>query len=350
MANGINTDPGINDTPNYLNITEAHSGSNGNFTVQKLAMMGQYSSDIEDYDDEENDGGGGLTRNSRFSRSIRKAYGAGRITLLDMGNRRVAGSNTNVGQRPDQANVQTENVNENTNVKVLSRLSRSAENLHIFKAPFRRKAPSLGSPLPNEDPQKTVTSNTAANIQRTASTSSVDLQSHNTNHRKTPVKTKGPMLKLVGSMTDLTVRRRRSPTHSPTSPSPMTPLSRLHDDYSRRVPCLQTSERQHRPSPVRARVLSLEHSPLLHHQPEYDVISQQHQVLINPVFVDPPVKAEETSPVISAHYKSWAVATSGYNEMAECNTSPLNQKETLQHHEQTVVNSLSDEVRQLTRG
>ncbi|XP_067341829.1 uncharacterized protein spata13 isoform X2 [Channa argus] len=347
MANGkivANSDLGIDDTTNHLNIAEAHHVSNGNSTDQTLAMIGQRSSDTEDYDDEENDGDG-LTRNSRFSRSIRRAYGAGRISLLDLGNGRITGDNGNESkdtQRPDQTSRvsgQSEHIIESTHVKVPSRLSRSAENLNIFKAPFRRKAPSPGTTSPQEGPQKTSTSTREPNIQRTASASSVDLQGH----KKSPVKTKRPMLKLVGSMTDLTVRRRRSPPRSPTSPSPMSPLSLLHDDYSRRVPCLQTNERKRRPSPVRARVMSVEHTPLVHHQPVYDISSQQHQVLISPAFLDPPERAEQTSPGISAHYKSQTVATASGQQTAESHTSTLIQKEPLQKQEQTEIKSLTNE-------
>lgn len=346
IANGTivaNTDPGIDDVTTQ-HSAEAHCVSNGNLTIQKMAMMHQFSSDIEDYDDED-DEGGDLTRNSRFSRSIRRAYGAGRISLHDMGNGRATKSHTNESKvtATSKVSIRTENMNESTNVKVLNRLSKSAENLNIFKAPFRRKALSPCPPSPQEDLQRTTTSN----IQRTASASSVDLQGHATD-RKTTVKTKAPMLKLVGSMTDLTVRRKRSPSHSPTSPSPISPLCRLHDDYSRRVPCLQTSERRRRPSPVRARVMSLERPLLFNHQPEFHVSPQQHQVLISPVYVDPLDRTEQTSTGISAHFMSQDVATaSGYKQTTECDTSPLIQKEPLQQQEHAEVNSLTSEVREL---
>ncbi|XP_026217834.1 spermatogenesis-associated protein 13 isoform X2 [Anabas testudineus] len=342
MVNGTivaNADPGMDDIANQLNCGEARCVSNGNLTIQKMAMRGQYSSDIEDYEDED-DEGSGLTRNSRFSRSIRRAYGAGRISLHDMSNGRAAKSNTNESTDTSKVDVQTENMTENTNVKVLNRLSKSADNLHIFKTPFRRKAPSPCPPSPQEVPHQTTTSN----IQRTASASSVDLRGRATN-RKAPVKTKEPMLKLVGSMTDLTIRRKRSPSHSPTTPSPMSPLSRLHDDYSRRVPCLQSSERRRRPSPVRARALSVEHTPLVHHQSELHVNLQQHQVHTSPVYVDSLDGTEQTSAGISAHFKSQVAATaSGCKQTRECDSSPLNQKESLQQEEHTEVNSLTSEV------
>ncbi|TDG97297.1 hypothetical protein EPR50_G00224360 [Perca flavescens] len=350
MTNGTgvaNIDPGLDDAANHLNLAEGYSVSNGNFAGQKLAVISRCGSDIEDYDDEENDEGDGLTRNTRLSRSIRRAYGAGRISLLDTGNRRLAGRSTNEAtdsQKPDQTsrvNVQTKNMNDNTNVNVLSRLSKSAENLHVFKAPFRRKAQFPGPPPLQEEPKRTSTSSETPNIQRTASASSVDLRDHAVSRRKSPVMTKGPMLKLVGSMTDLTVRRRRSPSPSPTSPSPLSPLTRLHDDYSRRVPCLTTSERQRRPSPVRARVMSVEHTPLVHLQPESDASPQLQQVLLSQVSVEPPEGTEQASP---AHYELLTVATtSSYKQTAECDSSPLCQKEHSQQQQETEVNMLPNE-------
>lgn len=330
---------GLEETSDQLKFTEGYSGSNGTFPSQNLALTSQCESDIEDYyddDDGENNEGDGFTRNTRFSRSIRRAYGAGRISLFDVENGRAAGlsASTTDGQKPDETsevNSQSEKMNENANVKVIGRLSKSAENLHIFKVPFRRKAPPQGPSPTEEDPQGSSNSNRTSSIQRTASASSVDLQGH-ASRRRSPVKTKGPMLKLVGSMTDLTVRRRRSPSPSPTSPSLMSPLSRLHDDYSRRVPCFATSERQRRPSPVRARVLSVGHTPLVHPQPECDDNQQQHQVLISSSTEGPPETAELTSPDNAAFESLPLTSTS----TADGDSPPL-QAEPLQQQELTEV-------------
>lgn len=355
MANGrvVNhIDPQLDDAANHLKIAEGVYVSNGS---TKLAGMSEFGSDIEDYDDEENDDGDSLQRNSRFSRSIRRAYGPGRISLLDMGNGRIPGKSTDEAvdtQKADQnskVNAQTENMSENTNVKVLSRLSKSAENLHIFKAPFRRKAPSPGHPSHQADSQRMNASNGSTNIQRTASASSVDLRGHAGSCRKNPVKAKGQMLKLVGSMTDLTIRHKRSPSSSPTSPPPMSPLTRLHDDYSRRVPCLTASERQRRPSPIRARVMSVEHNPLIHLESEH-VTSQQHQVVV-PVSLEPPERTEETLPKTSvlSHSDSFTVAIrSGYKwtENTEVSSSMLGQEALTQSQEQSEFNSLSVKVRE----
>lgn len=349
LANGTgvaNFDPGLDDA-NHLKFADGYGVSNGSFYGRTFAAMSHCGSDIEDFDDEENEEGDGLTRNTRSSRSIRRAYGAGRISILDTGNRMVAGSGTSEAtdsRKPDRTssiNVQTKNVNESTNVKVLSRLSRSAENLHIFKAPFRSKGPSPGPPLLQEDTQRTSTSNGTANIQRTASASSVDLQGHAVGSRKSPAMTKGPMLKLVGSMTDLTVRRRRSPSPSPTAPTPLSPLTHLHDDYSRRVPCLASSGRQRRPSPVRARVMSVERTPLVPLQPEYSDGPQQHQVLISLVSVEPPEGTEQTAHH-EPHYESLTPATTGGYK--GCDSSSLSHEEASQQQDQTEVNMLPNEA------
>ncbi|XP_061522763.1 spermatogenesis-associated protein 13 isoform X1 [Phycodurus eques] len=230
--------------------------SNGNFTES------QYDSDI----DEDEDIDEGFQRNTRFSRSMRKAYGAGRITLMDMDEESLAGGSTD--HKKAKINGQAENTSNGT---VLSRLSKSADNLHVFKMPFKRKAPT---PSPQAAPQGTTTSNGTPNIQRTTSASSMDLDVC----RKSPVGVKGQMLKLVGSMTDLSVLQRRSHSPSPGPPAAMSPLSRLHDDYSRRIPCRTSSERQRRPSPVRPRILSAGQAPLVHAPSERDIAALQRHV------------------------------------------------------------------------
>ncbi|XP_051910452.1 spermatogenesis-associated protein 13 isoform X1 [Hippocampus zosterae] len=244
-----------------LSAAAAEYPSKGNLTASR------YDSDI----DEDEDVAEGLQRNSRFSRSMRKAYGAGRITMSDMDEESHAAGCTD--HKKAKINGQAENA---SNATVLSRLSKSADNLQVFKIPFRRKAPT---PSPQPTPQRTTTSNGTPNIQRTSSASSVDLGSL----RRSPVRVKGQMLKLMGSITDVNVLRRPSDSPSPGPPVPMSPLSRLHDDYSRRVPCRSTSERRRRPSPVRPRVLSaghtpLVHAPLVHAPPKEDVATLQHQV------------------------------------------------------------------------
>lgn len=335
LATGTSAGEEAND-----HLTGGKTVSNGNSADQNL-VMSQCDSDFEDYYDDIDDEEGnadGLTRNTVFSRSIRRAYGAGRISLYDMGNGRLVGRSTSVtDERPSQStnvNSQQEKTNETSNVKVLSRLSRSAENLHIFRAPFRRKAPASGSSVPDEELQRPVRAHVATSIQRAASASSVDLQDHPLSQRRNPVKTKGPMLKLVGSVTDLTVRRRQTPSPSPTSPSLMSPLSRLHDDYSRRAPCLTASERRQRPPPIRARVLSVGHIPLVHPQPPDEVF--------HPVFGDPSETNGATSPGNSARPESTAEAAAPEDK---CDSTTLSQEETSPTQDPTDMTTLAVTVR-----
>ncbi|XP_041717707.1 uncharacterized protein spata13 isoform X2 [Coregonus clupeaformis] len=263
-----------------LRCGEGYRVSNGVSVGQPMAGLSPCGSDNED-EEEVVDEEDGLQRNTWFSRSIRRAYGAGRITLLDAGQGKRGegpGLGVSTNQRPGSGSGSVSEVNlhleESVNVNVLSRLSKSADNLHLFKGPFRRKVPSpFLSPAPQIDSPG---ANGGPSIQRTASASSGDLRerSQSPGRFRSPLRSKGHMLKLVGSMTDLTVRRKLNP-------SPVTPLSllsRLHDDYSRRTPCLPASDRQRRPSPARTRAaverkrnstsVSLEHMPTIHPQPQ----------------------------------------------------------------------------------
>ncbi|XP_014015021.2 uncharacterized protein spata13 isoform X2 [Salmo salar] len=277
-----------------LRCGEGYRVSNGVSIGQQMAGLSPYGSDNEDEEvvDEED----GLQRNTWFSRSIRRAYGAGRISLLDAGQGKRGegpGLGVSTNQRPGSGSGSVSEVNLHLeesvteNVDTLSRLSKSADNLHLFKGPFRHKvpcpSPQTDSPGANGDPS----------IQRTASASSGDHRDRSQSpvRFRSPVGAKGHMLKLVGSMTDLTVRRRPnpSPVTSPGSPvTPLSPLSRLHDDYSRRTPCLPASDRQRRPSPARTRAAAerkrnstsvrLEHTPTIQPQSEYhpDPQSEYH--------------------------------------------------------------------------
>ncbi|MEQ2235611.1 hypothetical protein ILYODFUR_004048 [Ilyodon furcidens] len=343
---GNSSEADLADATNHLKTADGNHVSNGNLADQISAEFKQYGSDIEDYDDEDADSG--LTRNSRFSRSIRRAYGAGRITLLDIENGRRVGSDKNVTtcstQKPNhrsKVDIQTETQKENSFVKPLSRLSKSAENLHIFKLPARRKSPCPEPPSSQEDPQRTTLSNGTPSIQRTSSTSSVDLRG-----RSSPMKNKGSMVKLIGSMTDLTARRKQGLPPSPTSPSLMSPLSRLHDDYSRRVLCLPTSERQRRPVAITAQVNSIKCTPLIHAAPENNAGLGSYQGVIDPLSSEPRDLPEQISADISAQYELLpAPAASNSKQMVQRVSPPLSQREASQHQGQLDFDSLPNEVK-----
>lgn len=340
---GSSSEPDLADVTHHLKTAEGNHVSNGSLTDQISAAVRQYDSDFEE--DDEEDAESGLKRNSRFSRSIRRAYGAGRITLLDIDNGRRVRSGKydacSTQKHTSKVNVSMETQKENINVKVLSRLSKSAENLHIFRLPARRKSQCPGPASPQEDRQRLPLSNGTQSIQRTSSASSVDLRG------RSPTKNKGAMVKLIGSMTDLTGRRKQSLSPSPTSPSPMSPLSRLHDDYSRRVPCLQASERQRRPIAVAAQVDPVKCTPLVHAEPENLAdLQSPHRGVIDPLSSEPRDSPEQISADISAQQElSPASATSNSKQMVECVSAPLSEGEASQHQQQPGFAALPNEVR-----
>uniref|UniRef100_A0A671SZ73 Spermatogenesis-associated protein 13-like n=1 Tax=Sinocyclocheilus anshuiensis TaxID=1608454 RepID=A0A671SZ73_9TELE len=230
-------------------IQETDKVSNG------TAQTGKTSSVLDEDDCEENLSG--FQRNSHFSQSIRKAYGAGRISLLD-----IVKTESPSNSEPDPSStvesvVPCKNLETQENVKGLKRLSKSADNLHVFKSHFRRKA----------EPQNPECPSTIF-LQRTNSSSLVDLQEHGSGRRQSPMRTRGHLQTLVGSLTDLSVKRKITP--GPVSRKPLSPLSQLHDDYSRRTPCVPMSGRQQRPSPIPSKVQQAnthQHTPILHPAP-----------------------------------------------------------------------------------
>uniref|UniRef100_A0A8C1WEX3 Spermatogenesis associated 13 n=1 Tax=Cyprinus carpio TaxID=7962 RepID=A0A8C1WEX3_CYPCA len=236
-----------------IQIQETDKVSNG------TAQTGKTSSVLDEDDCEEDVSG--FQRNSHFSQSIRKAYGAGRISLLD-----IVKTESPSNSDPDPSK----------NVKGLKRLSKSADNLHVFKSHFRRKA----EPQNPECPSTII-------LQRTNSSSLADLQEHDSGQRQSPMRTRGHLQKLVGSLTDLSVKRKNTP--SPFSRKPLSPLSQLHDDYSRRTPCVQMSGRQRRPSPTPSKAQQAnthQHNPTLHPAPSCPLLDprldtyQQGQCLL----------------------------------------------------------------------
>ncbi|CAL8312333.1 unnamed protein product [Merluccius merluccius] len=323
------------DADSRLKCAEQRDISNGLPAGQQLSLVSQYGSEEEE---DEEGVGDGPCRNTRFSRSIRRAYGAGRLSILDTGPKRPGRNGTGRSaadsQKPFQGSESDVSLDgerpEANGAKVLSGLSRSAENLSLFKTPFRHKAPSPSpgpAPPPSHQPDSPGTPGPAGTpgIQRTASVSSVDVRGRSAQRWMSPLITKEHMRKLVGSMTDLTARRRGpSPGPSPAPSSSSTPRSRLHDDYSRRIPCLPAAERQRRPSPARSRsaaprgervaaAVTLEYTPEVHAQPGSESVSPvQHQVLISTVPLLPAEPSEptgRTSPCVSLESEPLSAAS-----------------------------------------
>ncbi|XP_035272123.1 uncharacterized protein spata13 isoform X2 [Anguilla anguilla] len=226
----------------YSTAATQHKSEEGQGVVNGLSLG-------EDTWDEEGGGGEGLNRNSRFSRSLRMAYEDGRITLLQV---EAELNSSSPLQLPAPTALSQEllcppaPIQTTANAIARSRLSTSADNLHFFRGPFRRRPP-----CPQHGDQQ---ASVAHGIKRTASTSSVVPRNHSPLHIRAQVQ------KLVCSMNDLSVRQRSGPAPAPSPCSDRSALSRLHDDYSRRVPCYHDSERQRRCLAVRSREANKEHN------------------------------------------------------------------------------------------
>lgn len=190
-------------------------------------------------DDEDDEDGSGLHRNSHFSRSIRRAYRTGRIPLLDHVSKQPECLTSQAHpSRPRPCSSIEPAGPESENQKFLtSRLTRSADNLHVFKSPSRRKVP----PNPPQSPETP----SATKIHRSSSATSVDTSEGVSSRSRRNAGVRGRVRKFVGSLTDLSGNQKPAAV---TLASEST-LSRLHDDYSRRTPCRPVTERQRRPTP-----------------------------------------------------------------------------------------------------
>ncbi|KAL0156690.1 hypothetical protein M9458_047936, partial [Cirrhinus mrigala] len=288
------------------------NGSNGTARTVKTSSV----SDEDDCEEELS----GFQRNSHFSQSIRKAYGAGRITLLD-----IVKTESPSTSEPDPSSavesvVPSKNLETQENVKVLKRLSKSVDNLHVFKSPFRRKVTSA-------DPQNPECPSTII-LQRTSSSSSVDLQEHGSGQQQSP-RRRGHLQKLVGSLTDLSVKRKNTPGSS--SKPPLSPLSQLHDDYSRRIPCVPMSGRQRRPSPTPSKAQEAntrKHIPNLHPAPSCPTIFSFN--------LEPPSK---TTAQISDYVQ---VAVSSTDLCSDAPDSPMEKYcEPMECHQNGITNNYS---------
>ncbi|KAK6486290.1 hypothetical protein HHUSO_G9855, partial [Huso huso] len=199
-------------------------------------------SDVEERDDS-------FQRNTHRSRSIRRAYGVGRINLLDSG-KGEARSNC---PRPLSPVIQEPRGCPHSDMdsgKVVYRRSKSIDNLNFLKkSSFKRKSTSnLADPKPANESQR---------IGRAVSTSSMDSDKipgveRRSKRWKSPIRAKDfdRVLKLVSGVTDA-ARRKESPPPLSEPASRARPNSRLHDDYSRRVSSSSENERRRGLSPAR---------------------------------------------------------------------------------------------------
>lgn len=201
------------------------------------------NSDGEESDDS-------FLRNTRRSRSIRRAYGIGRINLLDTDKIQDNRKST----RPVSPVIQESQVSEvvmkdsETN-KVIYRRSKSTDNLNFLKkSSFKRKSTSNLTDLKVANEKQT--------LERTTSISSADSDKNNRNSEQRSKRWKSPIrakdfdrvLKLVSNVTDVALKKdspkKETSSFSEQNQKTTRPNSRLHDDYSRRVSSSTENDRR----------------------------------------------------------------------------------------------------------
>ncbi|EFB22151.1 hypothetical protein PANDA_009478, partial [Ailuropoda melanoleuca] len=186
-------------------------------------------SDPEEADD-------AFQRSTHRSRSIRRAYGLGRISLLDC--EKLQGTQNHVRplapvtQEPTVCEIL---VKDSENNSIIYRKSKSTDNLNFLKkSSFKRKSTSNLTDLKgaHEKPAP----------RRTLSSSSADSEKFGGSERRTkrwksPLRAKDfdRVLRFVSSATDAAWRRESPRSGAPEASQRLQVHSRLHDAYSRRV-------------------------------------------------------------------------------------------------------------------
>ncbi|KAJ6662305.1 hypothetical protein lerEdw1_012469 [Lerista edwardsae] len=200
------------------------------------------NSDGEESDD-------AFLRNTRRSRSIRRAYGIGRINLLDTDKIQDHQNST----RPVSPVIQESQtcgivVTDSETNKVIYRRSKSTDNLNFLKkSSFKRKSTSNLTDLRVASDSQTPP--------RTTSTSSMDSDKTNRNSERRSKRWKSPIrardfdrvLKLVSNVADVTLKKdspKKETFPSNEQNQRTRPNSRLHDDYSRRVSSSTENDRR----------------------------------------------------------------------------------------------------------
>ncbi|XP_076787022.1 spermatogenesis-associated protein 13 isoform X3 [Arvicanthis niloticus] len=184
---------------------------------------GSDCSDPEDMED-------AFQRSTHRSRSIRRAYGLGRISLLDLGRQPVP--------EPAVCEIQVRDP-EPSRVVPLPRRSKSIDSLSVLKSSFKRKSASNLTELQGDRQVPP----------RTLSGFFTDSEKPGGSERRTrrwrsPIRAKDfdRVLRLVSNVKDA-AWKREAPRSAAPSPGPgqgdanplLGPRSKLHDDYSRRT-------------------------------------------------------------------------------------------------------------------
>ncbi|CAI5773169.1 spermatogenesis-associated protein 13 isoform X2 [Podarcis lilfordi] len=194
---------------------------------------------VSDHSDGE-EGDDSFLRNTRRSRSIRRAYGIGRINLLDTD--KIQGhqdATRTVSPVIQEAPICEIVVKDSESSKVIYRRSKSTDNLNFLKkSSFKRKSTSNLTDLKVVNEKQTP--------QRTTSISSADSDKASRNSERQSKRWKSPIrakdfdrvLKLVSNVADVALKKDSPKNEIPSSNEPNQRTrsnSRLHDDYSRRV-------------------------------------------------------------------------------------------------------------------
>ncbi|KFP55521.1 hypothetical protein N322_06518, partial [Cariama cristata] len=207
-------------------------------------------------------------RNTHRSRSIRRAYGAGRINLLDADKVRSHHNCT----RPTSPVIAEPKiceilVKDSENNRIIYRRSKSSDNLNFLKkSSFKRKSTSNLTDLKVANEKQMPT--------RTVSVTSADSDKTGGNPERRSKRWKSPIrakdfdrvLKLVSNVTDA-AWKKDGPKSTAPSPSEQSQRarsnSRLHDDYSRRVSSSTDHDRKRCTSPLPTPDSSLPGTPCL---------------------------------------------------------------------------------------
>ncbi|KAM8974936.1 spermatogenesis-associated protein 13 [Pelodytes ibericus] len=186
-------------------------------------------------------------RSTHRSRSIRRAYGAGRINLLDDDKVRSCRSPLALSPARQEPNICEIIVRDSESNRIIYRRSKSTDNLNFLKkSSFKRKSTSnladVKSNSEREILQKTMLS-TSTDSGRMGGT-----PERSSKRWRSPIRAKDfdRVLKIMTNVTDGNRKRdgRKSPSPSTEGSHRSRPNSRLHDDYSRRVSSSADNDRR----------------------------------------------------------------------------------------------------------
>ncbi|XP_053312390.1 spermatogenesis-associated protein 13 isoform X2 [Spea bombifrons] len=216
-------------------------------------MMDGLQSDGSDAEETDNS----FLRSTHRSRSIRRAYGAGRINLLDDDKTRACRSPLALSPARQEPSICEIIVKDSESNRVIYRRSKSTDNLNFLKkSSFKRKSTSnladVKSHSEREIVQTTMLS-ISADSGRMGGT-----PERSSKRWRSPIRAKDfdRVLKIMSNVTDGSRKREGNKCASPTNEEShrSRPNSRLHDDYSRRVSSSAESDRR--------RCIYNPHSPL----------------------------------------------------------------------------------------